>query len=155
MPTIAVTGTRSTGHLDLPGLLALFSEYLGPLAGPQVYLGGAAGVDTLALRWLAEHTVARLVVVVPATLADQPPEARAGVAEVRAAGRLGELVEVRHPQWPHHRAPGYRARNRWMVDRAEMVAGFPRAGAEEDASGTWYTLRYAADRGLPRLIIPV
>ncbi len=122
MPTIAVTGTRSTGHLDLADLRALFGEYLGPLVGQQVYVGGAVGVDTLAMSWLAEHTAARLVVVVPATLADQPTEARAAVAEVRAAGRLGELVELRHPQWQRHRTPGYQARNRWMVDRAEMVA---------------------------------
>ncbi|WP_284748261.1 DUF4118 domain-containing protein [Amycolatopsis sp. RTGN1] len=38
----------------------------------------------------------------------------------------------------HLGSPAYHARNRWMVDRSELVIGFPRG--TNQAQGTWYTL---------------
>ncbi|WP_285493118.1 hypothetical protein [Actinomadura sp. NBRC 104425] len=149
---MTITGTRSTGHRAAHEYRALFEEYVRPFArrGARFHLGGAKGIDSLALLWLADETEADLIVAVPAKLADQPPAARDAVAAARAAGRLGELVEL----GGEPRTPGYHARNRWMVDRSDFVIGFPRAGADA-SSGTAYTLAYAAERGLPRLIVPI
>ncbi|KWX03218.1 hypothetical protein LI90_4269 [Carbonactinospora thermoautotrophica] len=151
---ITITGTRSTGHRPLAEYERLFAEYLGPWAasGPRWYIGGAVGIDTLTLRWLAERTTCPITVVVPVTLDAQPAEAQAAVAAARAAGRLEALVELRHPAGLC--AASYHARNRWMVDRSQFVIGFPHS-ASDAGSGTWYTLDYGAGRGLPRLIIPV
>ena len=40
-----------------------------------------------------------------------------------------------------------------MVDRSEMVIGFPQAGAT--SGGTYYTLDYAAELDKPRMVLPV
>lgn len=131
--------------------MAGFTEYLAPFAraGVRFHLGGAAGIDSLALLWLADETEAELVVVVPAEFEDQPEEARHAVRTVGQAGRLSDLVEL----GGETRTPGYHARNRWMVDRSGMVIGFPRKGTT--SSGTLYTLDYAANLDKPRLVVPV
>ncbi|WP_119731479.1 hypothetical protein [Thermomonospora amylolytica] len=149
---VTITGTRSTGHRRDEEYDALFAAYVRPFALPGVrfYLGGAVGIDSLALAWLARETSVRLSVVVPATLADQPPEARGVVADVRRRGRLDELVEL----GGRTRTEGYHARNRWMVDRSDFVIGFPLADAQE-GGGTGYTLGYAASQHKPRLIVPI
>lgn len=148
---VTITGTRSTQHRGLVEYRALFDEYVAPFARPgtRFYLGGASGIDSLALLWLAAETEADLTVVVPATLAEQPADARHAVVTVRANGRLGELVEL----GGETRTSGYHARNRWMVDRSEFVIGFPLLNGT--SSGTEYTVNYAAEQGKPRLVVPV
>ncbi|MFD0857201.1 hypothetical protein ACFQ07_33670 [Actinomadura adrarensis] len=146
---VTITGTRSTGHRELEEYRALFEEFIRPfaLAGVRFYLGGATGIDSLALLWLAGETDVTLSVVVPAKLVDQPADARHAISSVRESGRLDELVEL----GGETRTPGYFARNRWMVDRSTFVIGFPHS----DTGGTVYTLGYAAEQGKPRLTIPV
>ncbi|CNG04590.1 Uncharacterised protein [Mycobacterium tuberculosis] len=148
---VTITGTRATEHRAAAEYWTIFEEYIGPFARPGVrfYLGGASGIDSLALRWLANETEAELTVAVPAKLADQPADARAAIVDAREAGRLAELVELGGPL----QKVGYFARNRWMVDRSALVIGFPRCGTR--TSGTWYTLEYAANHDKPRLIMPV
>lgn len=148
---VTITGTRSTSHRALGEYSSLFEDYVAPFAhsGVRFHLGGAAGIDSLCLLWLASETEAELVVVVPAKLGDQPADARHAVATVRNAGRLADLVEL----GGETRTPGYHARNRWMVDRSGMVIGFPRQGTT--SSGTYYTLDYAANLDKPRLVVPV
>ncbi|TDB91492.1 hypothetical protein E1264_01485 [Actinomadura sp. KC216] len=148
---VTITGTRSTDHRALTDYRAMFDEYVRPFAQPGVsfHLGGASGIDSLALLWLADETDVRLVVAVPARLADQPPDARRAVATVRNAGRLTELVELGGTL----NTEGYFARNRWMVDRSGFVIGFPLRGMR--SSGTWYTLDYAANHDKPRLVMPI
>jgi hypothetical protein len=148
---VTITGTRSTGHRPFEEYRYLFEEYLAPFAldGVQFYLGGAKGIDSLALLWLTRETRVRLTVAVPARLADQPVDARQAVAAAKDADRLDELVELGGPL----ATPGYHARNRWMVDRSEMVIGFPRTGTT--AGGTYYTLDYAAKLDKPRMVLPV
>lgn len=147
---VTITGTRSTGHRDLAEYRALFENYVRPFAQPGVrfHLGGASGIDSLALLWLAGETEVELVVAVPAKLADQPGDARHAVDTAREADRLAELVELEGQT----RTDGYHARNRWMVDRSEMTIGFPRTAS---GGGTWYTLDYTASQDKPRLIVPV
>lgn len=150
--TVTITGTRSitTGaEALLPGL---FEDYLRPFAGPDstFHLGGAAGVDTAALDWLAEHSRAALIVVVPCTVGDQPAAAGEAIVRWQRAGRLADVVELRAERLD---PSAYHARNRWMVDRSGFVIGFP-TGANQ-TSGTWYTVNYAAEQGKPRLVVPI
>ncbi|MFF0737727.1 hypothetical protein ACFYVK_39710 [Streptomyces chartreusis] len=152
MPVVAaITGTRQTRDREPGWFDALFAAYLEPWAreGSHFYVGGAVGIDTLALLWLSEHSLARMTVVVPGTVAQQPEQARLAIAGCR--DRITEIVELGAGEL---RTPAYHARNRYMVDRAQLVIGFPLAGPE-GASGTWQTLNYAASGGKPRLIVPV
>jgi predicted Rossmann fold nucleotide-binding protein DprA/Smf involved in DNA uptake len=149
MRAVAITGTRNTGHRRLDDYASLFRTYLGPFAdGAHFYVGGAKGIDSLSLLWLAGNTQADLTIVVPGTVDQQPAEARQAIARTR--DRIKEIVELKAPEL---RAPAFHARNRWMVDRTGMTIGFPHT--DEPSSGTWQTLNYAADQGKPRLIVPV
>ncbi|MFK0116341.1 hypothetical protein [Streptomyces sp. NPDC090994] len=147
--SVTITGTRSTGHRGPTEYTALFGEYLGPFAdGAHFYVGGARGIDSLALLWLARNTEAGLTVVVPGTVEQQPEEARQAIVRVR--DRLTDIVQLRAPEL---NTAAYHARNRWMVDHSAMTIGFPRAGQAQ--SGTWQTLTYTRDMGKPHLIVPV
>ncbi|MBT2418045.1 DNA-processing protein DprA [Streptomyces sp. ISL-22] len=149
MPAVAITGTRSTGHRSLDEYARLFTDYLGPFAqDAHFYIGGAKGIDTLSLLWLAGNTTADITVVTPGTVDQQPAEARQAIARTRE--RIKEVVELGAPVL---KTPAYHARNRWMVDRSSMTIGFPHG--DDPSSGTWQTLNYAADQGKPRLIVPV
>ena len=147
----AITGTRETGHRDFTWYADLFGTYLAPWAtdDAQFFIGGAKGIDSLSLLWLAGHSKSRITVVAPGTVAQQPAEARQAIERCR--DRIAEIVELGDAEL---RSPAYHARNRYMVDRAQMVIGFPLEGPE-GASGTWQTLNYAASQGKPRLIVPV
>ncbi|GAA2671494.1 hypothetical protein [Streptomyces lunalinharesii] len=149
--TITITGTRSTGHHQLTWYTALFARYLGPFtdAANRFYVGGAKGIDSLSLLWLAGHSKAPVTVVVPGTLDQQPAEAQQAVNHCRE--RISEVVELRAPEL---RTPAYYARNRYMVDRSDMVIGFPLEGGER-TSGTWQTINHAAENQQARLIVPV
>lgn len=150
---VTITGARSTESLAGEDYTRTFSEYVGVFARPDVtfYLGGARGIDSLALLWLASATQSSLVVVVPATLTAQPADARHAVTAAQEQGRLAELVELRNPSHPSPES--YHVRNYWMVDHSEFVIGFP--SGNNAASGTWVTLNYAAHQGKPRLILPI
>ncbi|ARX85193.1 MULTISPECIES: LOG family protein [Streptomyces] len=150
MRVVAVTGTRDTGHLRPDAYAELFRSYLGPFAtrDARFYVGGAKGIDSMSLIWLAGNTPAAITVVVPGRVDQQPDEARQAIARTR--DRIEEVVELRAPEL---KTPAYHARNRWMVDRAGMTIGFPHHS--EESSGTWQTLNYTRDQGKPRLIVPV
>ncbi|RLV78698.1 hypothetical protein D3C57_109975 [Streptomyces rapamycinicus NRRL 5491] len=148
---VTITGTRSTAHRDLTSYAELFSRYLAPFAdaGTCFYIGGAKGIDSLVLLWLAGNSEARITVVVPGAVQQQPAEARQAIT--RGGARIAEVVELGAQELG---APAFHARNRWMVDRSEMVIGFPLAGARTQ-SGTWYTINYGAEQGKAQLIVPV
>ncbi|MFI6285868.1 hypothetical protein ACIBCM_14105 [Streptomyces sp. NPDC051018] len=148
---VAITGTRQTGHRE-PGWYAeRFGTFLGPWAtdGAHFFIGGAIGIDSLTLLWLAGNSTSRITIVVPGTVAQQPAEARQAIERCR--DRIARIVELGAADL---RTPAYHARNGYMVDRAQMVIGFP-LDRSEAASGTWQTLDYAASQGKPRLIVPV
>ncbi|MCX5385882.1 hypothetical protein [Streptomyces sp. NBC_00083] len=148
MRTVAITGTRETGHRSLDDYSVLFTAYLAPFADGHFYIGGAKGIDTLSLAWLAENTEAHLAVVVPGTVAQQPAEARRVIVGVGA--RVRDVIELGAAELG---TSAYHARNRWMVDHASMTIGFPHA--TQPSTGTWQTLNYTAAQGKPRLIVPV
>lgn len=141
--SIAVTGTRAVPDATPHTVQAALADHLGPFCAQDTtwLLGGAAGIDTLALAWLADQSDrGRIVVAVPVTVAAQPAAAAAAIRAAEVAGRLDELVELNHPDGLG--AAAYTARNRWLVDRADVVVGFPLTPTD-DGSGTWETLRYA------------
>ncbi|WP_410625701.1 hypothetical protein [Amycolatopsis sp. cmx-8-4] len=149
---VTITGTRSIVEPDLERVDSLFEAYLRPFADADArfHVGGAVGIDTAALTWLCERTASELCVVVPCTVADQPAQAVDAIRAWRQAGRLADVVELRAGALG---TAAYHARNRWMVDRSELVIGFPRGNNQ--ARGTWYTLNYAAEQGKPRLVVPL
>ncbi|WP_211270984.1 hypothetical protein [Streptomyces yerevanensis] len=149
--TVTITGTRSTGHRELTWYGEQFTQFLGPFAVDQAHfhIGGAKGIDSLSLLWLAGNSKAKITIVAPGTVAQQPAEARQAIQQCR--DRIAEIVELGAEEL---RTPAYHARNCWMVDRSDMVIGFPLAGPE-GTSGTWQTLNYGAQQGKPRLIVPV
>lgn len=72
MKTVTITGTRETGHKSLAEYADLFEQYLEPFVpAGHFYLGGAVGIDSLALLWLADRTTAPITVVTPGTLSQQ------------------------------------------------------------------------------------
>lgn len=148
---VTITGTRSTGHRGLDSYAELFARYLAPFAGDETrfYIGGAKGIDSLSLLWLAENTHAQITIVVPGTARQQPAEAQQAITRSRA--RITDLVELHAAELG---SPAFHARNRWMVDHSEMVIGFPLIGPQ-GAAGTWQTLNYGAEQGKPHLIVPV
>jgi hypothetical protein len=151
--SVAVTGTRSIGDAPVDELAEAFAAYLGPFAdsASHFYAGGASGVDTAALQWLAKNTEAALTVVVPCRIVDQPAGSAEVIARLRGENRLADVVEMGATLLGK---AAYHARNRWMVDRAGLVIGFPR-GDESAGGGTWYTLHYAAEQGKARLVVPL
>ena len=71
-----------------------------------------------------DHLACRIV--------DQPAGSVALIDRLRAEGRLADVVELGATLLGK---AAYHARNRWMVDRAALVIGFPR-GAESAGGGT-------------------
>lgn len=154
---VTITGTRSIDAAQQSLLGRLFEEYLRPFADPDAhfYVGGAVGIDTAALDWLAQHTQANLTVVVPCTVADQPAVAADSITRWSLRNRLAEIVELGADALD---TLAYHARNRWMVDHSGFVIAFLSGeflSGEQSTSGTWYTVGYASDQGKPRLLIPV
>lgn len=144
---VAVTGTRAVPDTAPEIVRAAVAAHLAPFCAPDTtwLLGGAAGIDTLALTWLAEQPDrGRIVVAVPVTVPAQPAVAVQAIDAAGRAGRLAELVELNHPEGLGTAA--YTARNRWLVDRADLVVGFPLLPTD-DGSGTWETMRYARAAG--------
>jgi hypothetical protein len=96
----------------------LFAEFLMPFVTGEttVYVGGAKGIDSLALTWLVANTGVRVVVAAPGEVGGQPEEARIAIAAALEHSPRVEVVELGHPEFPS--AAAYHSRNRWMVDRA-------------------------------------
>ncbi|MFI9080805.1 hypothetical protein ACIGW8_30775 [Streptomyces sioyaensis] len=149
--SIAITGTRSTEHHEVTWYTDHFARYLGPFAGDDTHfhIGGAKGIDSLSLLWLAGHSQSSITVVVPGTVDQQPTDAQEAISRCRE--RITDVIELRASEL---RTPAYYARNRYMVDRSDMVIGFPLDGGAS-TSGTWQTINHAAESGKPRLIVPV
>lgn len=159
---IAITGTRSANSYDASKWI--FEKAVRPfIVSPTVlrplpsdtyiarfWLGGASGIDTHMLHWLADHTIAKIKVVVPNTVADQPADARAEIERCAERGRVEEIIELKAGRAPHCN----HVRNRYLVDHAEFVIGFPLRTAAPDNrfGGTWSTLAYADDQDKPHMV---
>ncbi|WP_428956261.1 hypothetical protein [Streptomyces sp. cg35] len=146
--SVAITGTRNIGHRSPAEYADLFDSYLGPFSDRHFYIGGAKGIDSLSLLWLAGNTRADITIVVPGRVEQQPAEARQAIA--RSETRIRQVVELKAVEL---RTPAFHERNRYMVDRSSLVIGFPHH--DEPESGTWQTINYCAGLGKPRLIVPI
>jgi hypothetical protein len=79
--------------------------------------------------------------VVPYTLADQPEQARQTVLRATRHAQRVALVELYASQLGIEE---YHARNRWMVNRGDLVIGF--SHGDDPRSGTWYTIHYGTNQ---------
>ncbi len=148
---ITISGTRTITDIAPTRIERLFDDLLAPFATPAAHflIGGAVGIDTVALRWIAERTGSALSVVVPCTVADQPRPAADEIERWRQEDRT-RVIELGASRIG---SAAYHARNRWMVDRSRLVLAFPLD--PEPKGGTWYTADYARSRGTPFLVAPL
>lgn len=142
---VTITGPRRIDGLDPHDFNRYFGTYLGTFNHPwtEWYVGGASGLDTVGLRWLWQNAQGNVTIVVPNELRHQPADAQ---KEIRTALRRRSafaLEELRHPEFP--RPPAFHARNHYMVDRSDLVVGFPHRS--QPSNGTLATLKYADDHG--------
>ena len=90
-------------------------------------IGGARGMDHWATDWLLAHKETCWVVV-PFTTVDQPESTQS------LFGKVAKVIELKLPK----SKSAYIARNRYMVDRSDLVFGF-----WTDKGGTLSAIRYA------------
>lgn len=147
---ITITGPRQIDGIEMKTFGSLFKKFLAPFDRPDTlwFVGGAAGLDTVSLHWLWLEGTGDVVVVVPGKLNQQPADAVAMVHEVTsyAPWRI-QVTELEHPDFPQPAA--YHNRNHFMVDRSDLVIGFPHR--IRSSRGTRATLQYAKDMNVARL----
>lgn len=121
------------------------------VAPAHFLIGGARGLDTDILLWLAKCSMSTITVVVPWTVEEQPYSSKLAINQLLDLNRI-QVNELRSSS-PSPAA--YHNRNKYMVDRSSLVIGFPIHGNWESSRGTWSTLDYAKKQKRPRLIVPV
>lgn len=148
---ITITGTRQVAGIKMRTFGQMFRTFLAPFDGPETrwLVGGARGIDTIALHWLWLHGSGQIMVVVPDILNCQPRESIDMVRDVQlhAPERI-TIIELKHENFPMSNA--FHDRNHYMVDASDLVVGFPHR--TRPSNGTRATLQYAKDRGVPRLV---
>lgn len=152
---VTISGTRATTHQHRHFYQGVFGSFLFPLTKVEFncfYVGGARGIDQLALGFLLEQQVGhRTTIVVPKKVEDQPKDVQALI--FTAISKHGsKLVELNRLDFPSPAA--YHARNDYMVDRSHFVAAFPLAGGGK-TGGTWQVIKTAIERDMPRVVVPV
>lgn len=149
---MAVTGARGfrQGEEDLAR--SIVKVRLGALAGvTELRTGAQYGVDTMAAEiGLLIYPKARHVVIVPAA-----PHNTFAVELVRENATGARRTEIVHLEKARDDAAAYRARNRALVEGAELVVAFPSTCDEQVRSGTWMTVRYARAKGVPIMVSPL
>jgi len=134
---VAVTGHRHITEADARTVAAACEE---STAQAWVF-GGAMGVDTVALRAVrASHGLAWLQVIVPGTVAQQPPDARAAIEAY-----ADEVVEMRGDLATKGPESAYARRNAAMVREASEVLAF--LDARREGSGSRACAEYARGQG--------
>jgi predicted Rossmann fold nucleotide-binding protein DprA/Smf involved in DNA uptake len=150
---VTISGTRATHESYEGAYYAAFKVSLLPLAmgGAKFHVGGARGIDHLALGYLMElGKASNVTIVVPGRLEQQPHEVKPRLYQAISEGAL--LIQLQAIDFPS--APAYHARNRWMLNRSEYLAAYPLVG-EDRKGGTWTTINEAMRRDMPRTVVPV
>lgn len=131
-----------TGHRDYPDRAALYRG-LDRYQARHYYFGGARGVDSDALEYLA-RTQPRSIrtVVVPNRLIDQPLSSQAITRRYAT-----EIIELRNTG-----PDRYMIRNNYMVDRSTRVRAFYDF---RGYGGTKNTMDYALKEGKPLSVQPL
>jgi len=150
---VTVSGTRKTRSINPRDLAIVFraATYVLDTDDMVWHVGGATGIDTLFLDWMVPRLQGLIHIVVPTKLEDQPQDARRAIRN--ALSGLPHDVTLTELDSEADSPEKYYARNRFMVDRSQMLLAFPHE--TELSSGTGYTVNYAATIGLPRTIWPV
>ena len=136
---ITITGSRDvTRQAARPQFEVHLAAYLDQ--GRTWLLGSALGVDRWATEWLLD-LAEQCWVVVPFTASDQPRDAGC------CFDRVARLIELNLPRSKR----SYMIRNRYMVDRSEVVVGF----WSGKPGGTRSTLQYAIRERREVHLIPI
>ncbi|MBA7544816.1 hypothetical protein ES705_37177 [subsurface metagenome] len=131
-----------TGHRDYPDRAALYTG-LDDLGAKQYYLGGARGVDSDALKYLAETQPSSIrTVVVPDRLINQPAAAREIIEKYAT-----NVIELRNTG-----PDRFMIRNKYMVDHSSRVKAFYDF---RGSGGTYNTIEYAKLTGKQISIQPL
>lgn len=140
-----VSGIRELDPGSIPDVELALAEELAQPGLTEVRLGGALGVDTVALAAACfgpPHV--RVVVVVPFTLDKQPALARQQVQACRTVG----VLELRLPAGKS----AYLRRNDKMLEGAQRLLAFTDG---RTSGGTAYTIDRARRLGLEVDVVPV
>lgn len=102
--------------------------------------------------------VRQLVFLIDRTLAAMTEfhhGAAVGADDQAAAEVMFRRFKVREvPHRPeHHTSEALLARNREIVDAADLLIAAPESDKEELRSGTWATVRYARQKGIPVVML--
>jgi len=123
-----------TGHRDYPDRAALYRG-IDNMSARQYYFGGAKGIDSDALEYIARTQPGSVrTVVVPNRLADQPASARVIINK-----HATNVIELRN-SGPDR----YMIRNRFMVDNSTRTDAFYDYRGK---GGTFNTIEYARYKG--------
>lgn len=138
---VAISGIRDVSEKSL----ATVEETMAKLQdASQLRFGGARGVDTWALRAVAElEPSASLVVIVPYCVSDQPSEAQKAIRAY-----ADHVIELRLR--PNRRA--YLHRNDVLIETADRLVAFTDG---RRSGGTSYTMRQAKELGIPVEVVLV
>ena len=137
---VAVTGHRHITREDEATVERAVAEY----PACKWVFGGAIGVDTVALREARKAGLSWLEVIVPGTVAQQPPEARRAIEEC-----ADSVVEMRARNLRDSAA--FMDRNKAMVHAASEVLAFTDGGP----SGTRNAMEYARFQARPVRVVGI
>lgn len=153
---VAITANRNLTRADEVVIHETMMSLAFDVQPGEIIFGGARGGDTVALlavrkrfRGHGTHAVhrARLVVIVPDTIAAQTSEAQWAIREC-----ADEVIELRSRITRDDGWAAYHRRNEAMVDRATHVVGFWNG---DHRSGTWSCIAYARRMGRPVWVVPI
>lgn len=141
---VAVTGHRHITSADVATVDREVTELTAAGGVTRMVFGGATGVDTAALYAASARPWVHCTVIVPGTVAQQPPDARAAIE-----ARADDVVELGAGNL--RTAEAYHARDRMMCHRASRVLAF--LDGRRESSGTRVTAEYARWQGRPVTVV--
>ena len=141
---VMVTGHRHITSADVATVEREVTELTAAGGVTRMVFGGATGVDTAALYAASARPWVHCTVIVPGTVAQQPPDARAAIE-----ARADDVVEMGAGNL--RTAEAYHARDRMMCHRASRVLAF--LDGRRESSGTRVTAEYARWQGRPVTVV--
>jgi hypothetical protein len=146
---VSITGHRSLSPTDKTIVRKGIQALVNNKTIDAIYLGGARGVDTEALKAALELRTDKrpwLTVVLPDTISDQPLDTREWTR------KADEIIELRNPITKDNKYVSYRIRNQYLVDICMFLVAFFNG---DYRSGTGQAVRMAEKVGLFVYKVPV
>jgi hypothetical protein len=140
---VSITGHRNVSVRDVDRIYAAMKVLVNNPTVDAIYVGGALGADTIALRAAADYRKGKrpwLTVVVPDKAVNQPQDAR------KHFHLADEVIELGNPITRDDGYESFKVRNVYLVDIASSVVAFY---SGKRASGTGHAIGYAKSRGVP------